>query len=348
MRYKLLGRRSGLRVSQLALGAGMFGTRWGYGAGPEETHRMLAAYADAGGNFIDAADSYQSGEAEEIVGDFLQTHRDAFVLASKYSQGVAPDGGVLNTGNSRIAMVRSVEQSLKRLRTDRIDIYMVHMADGVTPIDEIVRGLDDLGRAGKIVYGGLSDFPAWRTATAATLADAQGRAPIVVQQVEYSLVQRTPERELLPMAAALGIGTLGWGPLGGGLLTGKYRRGEEGRRAGFGGRMLRHEDSAQRTAILDVLEAVAVEVGTNPGRVALAWVMERGVIPVIGPRTCTQLEDNLAATTLTLAPEQIARLDEASHVPLGFPHEFLASASVQDRVTGGKRALIDPPILPVR
>ncbi len=171
MRYKVFGQHTGLRVAELVLGAGNFGTRWGHGAEPEEAMRILDAYAEAGGNFIDASDSYQFGQAEEILGEWLEGRRDDFVVATKYTQSAGPRGGILTTGNSRKAMVASVEGSLRRLRTDRIDLYWVHFPDGVTPLEEIVRGFDDLARAGKILYAGLSNFPAWRVARAATIAE---------------------------------------------------------------------------------------------------------------------------------------------------------------------------------
>jgi aryl-alcohol dehydrogenase-like predicted oxidoreductase len=348
MRYKVLGRHTGLRVSELVLGAGMFGTKWGHGADPEESRRIFDGYVEAGGNFLDTSDGYQFGESESLLGEFIRSSRDDLILATKYTQSADPKGSLSVTGNSRKAMVRSLEQSLKRLGTDRIDLYWVHMPDGVTPIDEIVRGFDDLVRSGKVLYGGLSDFPAWRVSAAAMLADLRGWAPIVAQQIEYSLVQRTPERELLPMAAAFGLATLAWSPLGGGVLTGKYRKGETGRQTGMGGRLFHAEDTPQKTAIGDTLEAVAGEIGTNPGRVAIAWVSAKGTIPIIGPRTRAQLDDNIAAVNVSLLADQVRRLDEASAISLGFPHDFLATRATQDRIAGGKRALLDLPAHPVR
>ena len=186
-------------------------------------------------------------------------------------------------------MVRSLEQSLKRLKTDRIDLYRVHNPDGMTPIEEIVRGLDVWGERARL-HGGLSDFPAWRVSAGAMLSERRGWAPIVAQQIEYSLVQRTPERELLPMAEAWGLATVAWSPLGGGVLTGKYRKGEDGRRSGMGGRLFHAEDTPQKTAIIDTLEAIAEEIGSIAGRVAIAWVSAKGAIPIIGPRTRAQLD----------------------------------------------------------
>lgn len=336
MRYRLFGKHTGLRVSELVLGAGNFGTRWGHGAQPEESRRILDAYADAGGNFIDTADSYQFGESEEILGDALAGRRDEFVLASKFSQRANPNESILVTGNSRKAMVSSVEASLKRLKTDRIDLYWVHYADGVTPVDEIMRGFDDLVRAGKILYAGLSDFPAWRVARAATLAELRGTVPLAGLQLEYSLVERTVEFELLPAGEALGLGVVGWSPLGGGMLTGKYRKGERGRAEGFGGKVFQAENSSQRTAILDTAIAIGNEAGVTPAEVAIAWVGAKGPFPIIGPRSVEQLQANLAATKLTLSDDMIARLDAASAPALIFPHTMLSAPENRQRVTGGK------------
>jgi aryl-alcohol dehydrogenase-like predicted oxidoreductase len=348
MRYKILGQHTGLRVSELVLGTGMFGTRWGHGAEPDESRRIFDGYIEAGGNLIDTSDSYQSGQSESLLGEFVGPIRDDVILATKYTQGADPNGGPSVTGNSRKAMVRSLEHSLKRLGTDRIDLYWVHLPDGVTPIDEIMRGLDDLVRAGKVLYAGLSDFPAWRVSAAAMLAELRGLTPIAAQQIEYSLVQRTPERELLPMADAFGLATLAWSPLGGGVLTGKYRKGEGGRQAAMGGRLFHAEDTAQKTAIVDALEAIAAEIGSNPSRVALAWVNAKGAFPIVGPRTRAQLDDNLAAVNVSLTPAQLRRLDEVSATPLGFPHEMLMMPLYQDRIAGGRRALLELPSRPVR
>jgi aryl-alcohol dehydrogenase-like predicted oxidoreductase len=348
MRYKVFGQHSGLRVAELFLGAGMFGTGWGHGAEREESRRMFDGYLQAGGNVLDTSDSYQFGESEALLGEFIGPVRDDLIVATKYTQSADPKGSLSVTGNSRKAMVRSLEQSLKRLGTDRVDLYWVHLPDGMTPIDEIVRGLDDLVRAGKVLYVGLSDFPAWRVSAAAMLAELRGWAPIAAQQVEYSLMQRTPERELLPMAAAFGLATVAWSPLGGGVLTGKYRRGETGRQTAMGGRLFHAEDTPQKSAILDALEAIAEETGSNAGRVAIAWVGAKGAIPIIGPRTRAQLDDNLAAVDVPLSADQIHRLDEASAVPLGFPHDMLAAPAYRDRMAGGKRALLDLPSVPVR
>ena len=347
MRYRTFGKHTGLRVSELVLGAGNFGTRWGHGAEPDEARRIFDAYAEAGGNFIDTADGYQFGQSEEILGDLLVGRRNDFVVATKFTMGSDLKAGILATGNSRKAMVTSVEASLKRLKTDHIDLYWVHMSDGVTPVEEIVRGFDDLARAGKILYAGLSDFPAWRVARAATLAELRGSIPIAGLQVEHSLVERSTEQELLAAGQGLGLGVVAWSPLGGGMLTGKYRQGETGRREGFGGRVFQPENSPQRTAILDTLISVAKDIGVNPGEVAIAWVAAKGSLPIIGPRTLAQLQSNLAAAKVKLSAEQIARLDEVSAVPLAFPHTVLSELSSRDRFTGGLLDQFDAPAWPV-
>lgn len=343
MRYKLFGQHTGLRVSELVLGTGNFGTGWGYGAERDEARRIFDAYADAGGNFIDTANGYQSGQSEEILGDLLTGRRDDFVLATKFTIRTDNNSGILVTGNSRRAMVSSVEASLKRLKTDRIDLYWAHMSDGVTPVEEIVRGFDDLVRAGKILYGGLSDFPAWRAARAATIAELRGSARIAGLQFEHSLVERTTEQELLPAGQAFGLGMVAWSPLGGGMLTGKYRKGESGRREGFGGNVFQAENSPQRTAILDTLIAVAHEAGVTPSEIAIAWVAAKGSLPIIGPRTLAQLANNLAAAKVTLSPEQIARLDKVSAIPAGFPYTVLNDPWTQQLITGGKVDQFDAP-----
>ncbi|MCO3380894.1 aldo/keto reductase [Pseudomonas aeruginosa] len=311
MKYTPFG-KTGLRVSQVALGTGNFGTGWGYGADPDVSKAVFNAYAEAGGNFIDSADVYQFGQSEELLGTLLEGRREDFVLATKFTNGAAPDANRLVTGNSRKAMVASVEASLKRLKTDRIDIYWAHHPDGITPIEEIIRGFEDLARAGKILYAGLSNFAAWRLARAVTLAELTHVVPIAAAQFEHSLVHREPEAELFPASHALGLGIVTWSPLGGGMLTGKYRQGEKGRAEGFGGRVFQAENSAQRTQVLDTVLAIAGELGVSAGQVAIAWAGTHGAVPIIGPRSLTQLNDNLGALALELSPEQISRLDTVS------------------------------------
>lgn len=311
MKYTSFG-KTGLRVSQVALGTGNFGTGWGHGADPDTSTAIFNAYAEAGGNFIDTADVYQFGQSEEQIGSLLQGRREDFVIATKYSNGAQPNANRLVTGNSRRAMVASVEASLKRLKTDRIDIYWVHHPDGLTPAEEIVRGFEDLARAGKILYAGLSNFAAWRLARAVTLAELTRTVPIAAAQFEHSLVHREPEADLFPASHALGLGIVTWSPLGGGMLTGKYRQGEKGRAEGLGGRVFQPENSAQRTHILDTVIAIAGEIGASAGQVAIAWAGTHGAVPIIGPRSMTQLTDNLGALSLELSSEHISRLDTVS------------------------------------
>ena len=351
MRYRTFGRRTGLRVSELALGTGNFGTGWGHGAEPAEARQIFAGYVAAGGNFIDTADTYQVGQSEELVGALIAPERDRFVLATKYTLGSSPQAGVSHTGNSRKNMLQSVEASLRRLKTDRIDLYWAHLDDGVTPLDEILRAFDDLLRAGKILHAGLSNFPAWRVARGELLAELRGWAPIAGIQIEYSLAERTPDRELLPMAEALGLGAALWSPLGGGFLTGKYRQSDEGRLKGLGGRLVHTEKTARETAILDAVLAVAGELGATPTHVAIAWLLHRAagsttaLVPILGPRTRAQLDATLGALSLTLSPAQVARLDEASAVPLGVPHAM--NREYAARVAGGNPELLVRPAIPV-
>ncbi|PSH64451.1 aldo/keto reductase [Phyllobacterium sophorae] len=340
MRYKLFGNHTGLRVSEFALGTGNFGTGWGYGSTPDIARPIFDGYAEAGGNFIDTSDSYQFGQSESMIGEFIAPERDSFVLATKYSHGASANPSLSAVGNSRKSMIQAVEASLKRLKTDRIDLLWVHMSDEMTPIEEIVRGLDDLVRAGKIIYTGFSNFAAWRIASGATIASLRGWTPVAGLQTEYSLVERSAERELLPMAKGFGLGTVGWSPLGGGLLTGKYRRGEEGRATGLGV-VIQHEDSPQRTAIIDELLAISDEIGAAPSHVGIAWVAAKGVMPIIGPKTVEQLRDNLAAASLVLTAEHIDRLDKVSAIPLGAPHELLTNGRTKQRLAGGKLELLD-------
>ena len=350
MRHKIFGRRTGLRVAELALGAGNFGTRWGHGAVRAEAQKVFDSYVEAGGNFIDTADSYQFGESEELAGEFIAADRDYFVLATKYTLGTTATDGISRTGNNRKNMVRSVEGSLKRLKTDRIDLYWAHFADSATPMEEILRGFDDLVRAGKILYAGLSNFPAWRIARGDLLAELRGWLPIAGIQVEYSLAQRTADRELLPMAEALGLGAALWSPLGGGFLTGKYRLSNEGRLNTRLGVLVHTEKTTRETALLDSVLAVAKEVGASPSEVSIAWLLHKArrsttsLIPILGSRTREQLDATLGALDVTLSAEQITRLDAASAIPMGTPHEQIKGSTAA--IAGGNPELLELPIIP--
>ncbi|WKN15649.1 aldo/keto reductase [Streptomyces sp. JUS-F4] len=341
MRYTTFGNRTGLRVSEYALGTANFGTGWGAGAEPDDARRIFDRFAEAGGTFLDTADTYQFGESEELTGTFVSADRDHFVLATKFTVGAAPQPTVSKTGNSRKTMVASVEASLKRMGTDHIDLLWVHFPDELTPMEEILRGLDDLVSSGKIHHAGLSNFPAWRASRAVTLAELKNWAPVIGIQHEYSLVERTADRELLPMTESLGLGAALWSPLGGGLLTGKYRSSAEGRLSDLGA-VIHTESTGQKTAVVDAVLAVADETGVTPAQVAVAWVRERAdrsaasLVPIIGPRTLTQLDSYLGTLDVRLTPEQYARLSDVSAVPLGVPHEGTAASlgGIQGGVPG--------------
>jgi aryl-alcohol dehydrogenase-like predicted oxidoreductase len=315
MKNKLFGTQAGLPASELILGAASFGQRRGYGAVMEDVPEILAAYTDAGGNFIDIADQYQLGEAEEIVGNFINHQRDNFIICTKYTRSSEANPSPVNSGNHRKAMRQAVDASLKRLKTDYIDIYMPHYDDGVTPIDEIARGLEDLVAAGKVLYTGLANFPAWK---ASIIASA---IPLTALQLEYNLSQRTAERELIGMAKHFGLGTMFYSPLAGGLLTGKYRQGAKGRLTLSGS--ANHQEDAITKAIIDELEAIAEEIEATPGQVALAWILTKGGFPIIGARTIDHLKDGLRAIEIRLSDEQLARLDSVSAITLGYPHDLL-------------------------
>lgn len=344
MRYKLLG-PSGLRVAELCLGTMSFGDVWGFGADEKESHRILARYAEAGGNFLDTADKYHEGQSEEIVGSFLGAERDRWVVATKYTLAMR-DGDPNAAGNSRKHLREAVEGSLRRLRTDYLDVLWVHAWDYATPVEEIMRGLDDLVRAGKIHYAGLSDSPAWLAAQANTLATLRGWSQFVALQVPYSLVERTVERELLPVADVLGLSVTAWAPMASGVLTGKYTRGpsptpEDSRRAAANqGRL------TERTVeIAAEVDRIADELGATSAQVALAWVRRRGerIVPVVGVRTVAQVEDVLGCLDVELAAEQLVRLDKVSRVELGFPYDFLREPQGQ-LVYGDLESSIDLPV----
>ncbi len=302
MRYRLLGQRTGLQVSEMALGTFRLGTPRGGQTDREAARDTLSAYSGAGGNFIDTSSAYLFGLAEEMVGDFLaEAGRDRFVVASKYGRTAERAPAPAQVGNHRVALVAEVENSLRRLRTDRIDLYFPHSDDGVTPIEEIMRGLDTLVRAGKIVHIGLSNFPAWRTASAAMLADLRGWAPVAALQLQYNVLERGIEREHAPMAQRLGLGLMAWSPLAGGRLV----------------RAIGEEPE------LTTLRALAGELDASPDQIALAWLRGKGVFPVLGARDAAQLSANLTTSRVVLDPGQIARIDAASTLSLGFPYDLL-------------------------
>jgi aryl-alcohol dehydrogenase-like predicted oxidoreductase len=340
MKYRLLG-NSGLRVSEMSLGTMTFGEDWGWGSPKDESRKVYEAYRAAGGNFIDTANMYTNGSSEELVGEFIHDHRQSVVLATKYGNAAA--GSDANAaGNHRKNMVQALDGSLRRLKTDYIDLYWLHIWDQMTPADEVMRAFDDLVNQGKVLYIGISDAPAWWIAQANTLAELRGWTQFIGLQIEYSLIERTVERELIPMAKAFKLGMVAWSPLAGGLLSGKYHSGASGAKDG------RYEaESAKgfrRTGervdrVVAAVKKVSQQVGRSAAQVALAWLRYRDipVIPIVGARRVSQLEDNLASLELELTGEQVSALDEASAIEMGFPHDFYENETVKTVVYGGLR-----------
>ncbi len=337
MRYRLLG-RSGLRVSELFLGAMTFADDFAHGADRAEAARIVDAYADVGGNVIDTAINYRDGASEEIVGEVLAGRRDRFVVATKY--GVTRDGHDPNAAGSHRKNLRlSLETSLRRLRTDYIDLYYVHLWDHLTPVEETMSALDDAVRAGKVLHLGVSDTPAWVVARANTLAECRDRTPFVAVQARYGLLSRDAERDLLPAAEALGCSVAAWSPLGGGVLSGSFTRpgGPPDRTRIPAGSVSEHD-----LAVAQAVQEVADGLGASPSQVALAWTTarSRAVHPVVGARRLDQLADNLGAVDLVLPPDALARLDAATGFDVGFPHDFIRD--MQGFVFGEAGALVDP------
>jgi aryl-alcohol dehydrogenase-like predicted oxidoreductase len=338
MRYKLLG-RSGLRVSELCLGTMTFGEDWGWGASQEESQRLFDAFADAGGNFIDTACNYTEGTSEKLVGEFVASDRDYFVIATKYTlrprhaNKMDPNFG----GNNRKNLMRSVDASLKRLNTDHIDLLYLHMWDYTTGLSEVMRGLDDLVRAGKVLYVGFSDTPAYVVAKANMLADFHALSPIVAIQVPYNLVRRDPERELFPMAKEEDISVTVWGMLGGGILTGKYRDADAQKR---------YEKASERgMAFADKVVDLAQEIGHSPSQVAINWVRQQQskaqIIPILGARNLDQLNDNLGVLDFELSTKQLTLIEEFSDFELGFPWSFLHDEEVLELIHGDTHQILD-------
>lgn len=346
MKYKLLG-KSGLRVSELCLGTMTFGEDWGWGASKDESQKIFDTFVEAGGNFIDTANGYTDGSSEKIVGELIAKDRERFVLATKYSFPLRMGehkGDPNGSGNHRKNLMQSLEGSLKRLNTDYIDLFWLHAWDFTTPIEEVMRSLDDMVLQGKILYIGISDTPAWIVSQANTIAQYQGWTQFVALQVEYSLIQRTPERELLPMAKALDLAVTPWSPLGGGVLTGKYNKPlQPGEEQGRLANAALGNISERSLAIAEVVGQVAAEVGCTSSQVALAWLRAQSgvIIPIIGSRKLTQLQDNLASVDITLSLEHLQRLNAASQIELGFPHDFLQNDAIRDRLFGGTFSIID-------
>ena len=345
MRFRYLG-PSGLRVSELCLGTMTFGEDWGWGASKEESRAMFDCYVERGGNFIDTANGYTNGTSEKIVGELIKSDRDRFVVATKYSFPTArgdPNSG----GNHRKSMFRSLEGSLKRLGTDYVDLFWLHAWDFSTPLEEVMRALDDLVRSGKVLYVGVSDTPAWIVSRANMLAELRGWSPFIALQIEYSLIERTPERDLLPMARSLGMTVTPWGVLGSGVLTGKYNNAPppSTKTSGTTGEKVERRLDAinsqkaneRNLEIACILMETAKQISCSPSQVALAWLRTRpgSIVPILGARRLSQIHDNLNCLEVTLPDEQLRRLDEASKIDLGFPHDFYADPVRRDRLFGG-------------
>ena len=341
MRYKLFG-RSGLRVSEVCLGTMTFGNDWRAGLGTDRatSRAIFDVFAEAGGNFIDTAHlySYAGLNGEDLVGEFICADRDHFVVSTKYALSRGDE--LVRSGSSRKNMMRCVEESLKRLKSDYIDIYWLHVWDGSTPIDEILRGFDDLVSAGKVHYIAISDTPAWQISRAVTLAELRGWSRFCGVQVEYNLLERTAERELLPMAAELGLAVCAWSPLAGGKLSGKY----VGESSGGG----RHSDKSvpeRERSLLRVVIETAQKMGCTPSQVALAAMRQMGnyscVIPILGARTSSQMLENLGSLDVEIGSEYLRRLEEESSIELGFPHTVLSA--VRSLAYGGTPELLDKP-----
>ena len=312
-----------------------FGEDWGWGAPRDTSKQIFDAFTEAGGNFIDTASVYTDGSSEKLVGEFIGSDRDAFVVATKYS---LPDSfnqtqPATKVGNSRKNLRRSVEESLKRLNTDHIDILYPHIWDFTTPTEEIMRALDDLVTAGKVLYLGISDTPAWIVSRAQTLAYERGLTPFSVLQIEYSLAERTVERDLIPMADALGMTVAPWSPLAGGVLSGKYAD---------GGQTTRGTPIPEASLkIAKVVGEQADKLGCSSAQLALAWLVGKGTIPILGASKLEQFHDNLKCLDVQIPSDTLAALDEASKIELGFPHDFLHGDFVRSRLLGGKNELIE-------
>ena len=322
MRYKLLG-KSGLRVSELCLGTMTFGETWGWGASKDESRRMFDRFAEAGGNFVDTSVNYTDGTAEEFLGDFLSADRDHFVVATKYTLTKRDSTDPNSGGNSRKNMRQSVERSLRRLQTDVIDLLYLHVWDYMTPVEEVLRGLDDLVRQGKVNYVAISDSPAYIIAEANTMAELRGWSRFVGVQVPYSLAARDIERELLPLARHWDMAVMPFSLIGGGVLTGKYTESSSEPT-----RMNRDQVTIpERTQqIIEAVRQIAEETGKSRAQVAINWVRQQQaqalMIPILGARKLSQLEDNLAVLDWELSADQLQRLDDVSHIDLGFPHTW--------------------------
>ena len=345
MKTKLLG-RSGLRASEICLGTMTFGnwSEWNWGADKEESRKIFDTYVEAGGNFIDTANMYTNGTSEKYIGEFIQGQRERFILATKYSLNNLSDDPNLS-GNHRKNMVQSLEGSLQRLKVDYIDLFWLHAWDYTTPIEEVMRALDDLVRAGKVLYIGISDAPSWVVSSANTLAQLRGWTSFIALQVEYSLKERTPERDLIPMAKAFELAITPWSPLAGGLLTGKYNKSstskEEIQRLAVTGNLPNEREMKIAEAVVNI----AKKLGVSPAQVAINWIVQQGyhMFPIVGARKASQLKETLGYASFTLSQEDIQELNRVSQISLGFLGEFFQSELVQNFAFGGSLKKITLP-----
>jgi len=348
--YSLLG-RSGLRVSPICLGAMTFGTDWGWGAPRDTVFAMLDRYVAAGGNFVDTADIYTNGASETLIGEWFRErqNRDAIVLATKYTLGSRP-GDPNSGGNARRALRTSLERSLKRLGTDYVDLFWMHAWDTLTPVEEVVRAMDEVVAAGLVRYVGLSDTPAWYAARAWTLADERDREKICALQLEYSLVERNIEREHVPLALELGLAVTPWSPLGRGMLTGMFQRGFQGGDGRLSNPNITKSplyaklDNDKNWSLVELLGAIARELGRSPAQIALQWVATRPGVgsTIIGATKPEQLDDTLRALEHPLPRDAIDRLEAASRIELGFPYDWFQSGPSAN-MSGKTKTIAEPP-----
>lgn len=332
MRYKLLG-RSGLKVSELCLGTMSFGTEWGSGGDKVESKKVFDRFAEAGGNFLDTANRYTEGTSEKFLGEFMGKERDKFVVATKYSL-FTKRGDLNDAGNSRKNLFRSVEGSLQRLNTDYIDVLYVHMWDFTTPIDEVLRGLDDLIRMGKVTYIAVSDSPAWVVSASQVMAELKGWSQFVAFQAEYNLIKREAERDILPMCEQFDITCTSWAPIAGGALSGKYLKDVDAEGRIKPESVRRNERSNQ---IVGKVIEIANELGVSATQVAMNWHRQNRfrIIPVIGARKESQIIDSLGCLDFEIPADKLLILDELTRVEPGFPHDMLNSAQAHDLLYGG-------------
>ena len=317
-----------MRVSELALGSMTFGDGKGWTASKEDSKKMFDVFVETGGNLIDTANFYNQGLAETYIGEFIEPIREQIVLSTKFGLSMRP-GDINSNGNHRKNIFESVEKSLKRLNTDYIDILWVHMYDGITPVEEMMRALDDLVRMGKVHYLGISNAPAWFIAHANTLAEKNNWTSFVAMQLPYNLVQRDIEREYIDLAKTFHMSILAWSPLGGGILSGKYNdKNPKNARITPDGEwsFLLQERSLE---IAEVVNRIAKSIDCSPAQVALNWIRQKKCIPILGVRTAEQIKENLDCLEFTLSEEDIQKLDEISTIELGYPHDFLNSPFIK-------------------